>query len=174
MNYSKVSYLLFTIFMIFISHSPMPASSQSLYESVCKETGQAAANCIQLLKANPQIVSAKNYRDLSKFIMELGITKGTQGQNVLLNLLKTNPSPAIRECANSDYTGTIGSLKSAIRELPVDLQTAEYDAHVSGDGPVNCATALKAAKINDPSFLNINNIVSLLCQVSYLSVKHIA
>ncbi|CAL0333346.1 unnamed protein product [Lupinus luteus] len=174
MNSSKVSYLLPILFMILISHSPTPASSQSLYESVCKETGQDAGLCLQLLKANPQIPSAKNYRDLTKFILDLGITKGTQGQNVLLNLLKTNPSPAIRQCATFDYDGTIGSLKSAIRELPVDLQTAQYDARVAGDGPTNCATAITAAKINNPTIVDINKMTSLLCKVAFLAIEHVS
>ncbi|CAL0303021.1 unnamed protein product [Lupinus luteus] len=56
----------------------MAASGKSLYEGVCRETKNP--NCVPLLKDGPQITSAKNYLDLSKFILDFAKKKAREGK----------------------------------------------------------------------------------------------
>ncbi|CAL0333348.1 unnamed protein product [Lupinus luteus] len=85
MNSTKVSYLLLTISVILISEYFEPASSdESLYRSVCAETKHP--ECIQLLQSNPNITNAKNYFDLSGFLLDLAEEKAKEGHNAKLEL----------------------------------------------------------------------------------------
>ncbi|CAL0328172.1 unnamed protein product [Lupinus luteus] len=118
MNTSKVSFLLFIVSMILISHSLTAASGESLYEGVCRETKNP--DCIPLLKDDPQITSAKNYLDLSRFILDFAEKKAREG----------------KEGAKGD--------------LIKDPESAAYQARVAGDGPEYCAKAFKEANIENP------------------------
>ncbi|KAK7281358.1 hypothetical protein RIF29_09273 [Crotalaria pallida] len=174
MNSSKFSFFLFTLSVILISHYPIPALGESLYESICKETIDTdigtVSSCIQLLKEDPRIPSAKNYLELSKFILEFGVKKGKEGQNYMKKIAKAHPTEAVKLCANSYYDYAIGSFQSAILELKEDILTATYDAKVAGDGPAYCADILAEIKIENPL---INKEVSLISVVAFLSTNHL-
>ncbi|KAE9599476.1 putative pectinesterase inhibitor domain-containing protein [Lupinus albus] len=173
MNSSKVSFL-FTLFMILIfSHSLIPASCQSLFESICKETLENEGACIQLMKSDPRIPSATNYVDLTNYILDMAIKKATEGQNYLLDLMKTNPSKAIHQCATIDYNGSISSFKTAKVDLTQDPPTASYDAKIAGDGPANCAEAIKAENINNPTIFDINKTMLLLSDIASFAANKV-
>ncbi|TKY46051.1 pectinesterase protein [Spatholobus suberectus] len=173
MNSSTLSLLLFTLSLILISHAPLPTLGKSLYESLCDEAKEYKASCLEVLKADPRIVGAKDNVELSKLILELGIKKGTDAQNYLKEVMKTNPSPAIKQCATTFYDGTVGSFKSSLGELNEDGLTANYDAKVAGDGPTTCDTALAAEKINNPSISALNKEILLISIVAFLATNNL-
>ncbi|KAK7281432.1 hypothetical protein RIF29_09419 [Crotalaria pallida] len=126
----------------------MSALGESLYEKVCKETKDLS--CLQLLKVDPRIPSAKSYHELSKFILELGINKGKEGQNYMKEIEKKNPIEGIKLCANQFYNQVITSFQSAIMELEEDIMSATYDAKIAGDGVTYCVERLQEVKIANP------------------------
>ncbi|CAL0323078.1 unnamed protein product [Lupinus luteus] len=173
MNSSKVSYLFFTLSIILIfSQSLVPTSCKTLYESVCEDTLNGNnAPCLKLLKIDPTILSAKNYVDLTNSILDLAITKATDGQNYISNFNKQNQPPAIQKCATTLYPGSISSFKKAKVELVKDPQTASSDARLAGDGPSNCADAIKAAGINDAIIIYLNTNVLLLSDIASVAAR---
>ncbi|KAK7315289.1 hypothetical protein VNO77_33828 [Canavalia gladiata] len=173
MNSSTLSSLLFTLFLILISHAPLPTSGEILYESLCNEAGQDQAGCLQILKEDARFAEAKDYIKLSKLILEMGVKKGTEVQKHLKEIMKTNPSPAITQCATTLYDGVVGSFKSSMGELKVDGLTANYDAKVAGDGPVTCDTALAASNIANPQIAALNKDILLISKLAYLATNKI-
>ena len=169
MNTSKLSSILFTLSLILISQ----ASSTKLYEEVCKAAAKNNDRCLQVLKPEPQIVAAEKDLDLCKQILEFAIKKGTEAQNYLKELSKTNPSPAIEECATTHYDEVVGSFKSTLGELKMDPLTASYDAKVAGDGPTTCERALAAANINNPTISALNKDILLLSQIAFLATERL-
>ncbi|KAJ1438430.1 Pla a 1-like [Sesbania bispinosa] len=151
----------------------MPAFCYNLYEIVCNEAKEDANNCLQVLKADPRITSAKDYRDLSKFILYLAINKAIQGQNYFHNLMYTHPTKAIRQCANFWYSGTIASFRSALRELAEDPESANYDARAAGDGPTSCQRAIMAEGLNNPQIRFRNYQTSLLSNIAFVATNHL-
>jgi pectinesterase inhibitor-like protein len=166
MNPSKLS-LFFTLCLIFISQ----AHGGCLFEGLCAATGQGKDRCLQLLKDDPEIASAKTDLDLCKLVLKFGLKKATEAQNYLKELGKTNPSPAIQQCATFHYDGVIGSFKSSLGELVEDSMTSNYDAKVAGDGTMGCDTALAKANINDPTITALNKEVSLISIVAYFATN---
>ncbi|XP_061353870.1 uncharacterized protein LOC133298563 [Gastrolobium bilobum] len=171
MNSSTLSTtLLFTLSLILISQA---ASGSKLCESLCKEAMEDSARCLQILKAEPKIASAKNNVELSKLILQMALKKGTEAQKYLKELMKTNPSPAIKQCATTFYDGVVGSFKSSLGEIKEDGLTANYDAKVAGDGPFTCDTALAAEKINNPTIASINSEIMLLSKIAFLATNNL-
>ncbi|CAL0303019.1 unnamed protein product [Lupinus luteus] len=80
----------------------MAASGKSLYEGVCGDT-QKPTDCLQLLRHDPLITSAKNYFDLSKFILEFGEKKAKEGKKYIWQIAKKHPIPQITLCAKNTY-----------------------------------------------------------------------
>ncbi|CAL0323101.1 unnamed protein product [Lupinus luteus] len=159
--------------VLVFSHSLILASCQSLYKGICKETHENEGACLQLLKSDPRIPSAKNYVDLTHYILDFAIKKGTKGQKYLLNLMKTNPSQAIYQCATIDYNDSISSFKTAKVDLTQDPLTASYDAKIASDGPTKCGEAIKAAKMNNPTVFDLNKTVLLLSEIAYLAANNV-
>ncbi|QCD94515.1 hypothetical protein DEO72_LG5g2599 [Vigna unguiculata] len=157
--------------MITVSHAPLPASGQALHEAICKETKENEARCLELLKEDPNIAAAKDSKELTKLILKLALKKGTETQNFLKELMKTNPSPDLKQCATTLYDGVVGSFKSALGELGEDDLTASYDAGVAGDGPTTCERALSAAKISDPSIEAHDKDMLLLSGIAFKSIE---
>ncbi|KAK7281169.1 hypothetical protein RIF29_08912 [Crotalaria pallida] len=168
MKSSKVSCLLFTLSMMLIFQCSKPALGESLYESVCKETKNPS--CFPLLKGDPRIPSAKDYLEISRFILEFGVKKGREGQAYLQGIAKKYPTELIKLCANNFYSSTILSFQSAILELKEDFLTANYDAKVAGDGPAYCAERLKEINIEEPL---INQEVALISQAAFFATNHL-
>ncbi|KAJ1438425.1 Pectinesterase inhibitor domain [Sesbania bispinosa] len=172
MNSSTLSSLFFTLSLILlISHTPFPASGANLYEAVCKEAEKDSARCLQILKDEPRIASARTYDDLSKFILEFGLKRATEGQNYLKEVMKTNPTPAITQCATVHYDGVVGSFKSSLGELEEDVLTANYDAKVAGDGPTTCNSLLADEKINNPTISALNSDILLISKIAFLATN---
>ncbi|KAE9617444.1 hypothetical protein Lal_00035036 [Lupinus albus] len=159
----------FSLFFTLSSILIVSHASASLYEELCKASGPDNTRCLQLLKSDPKIVSAKNYNELSKTILQFGVKKGIAGQNYMKEVMKTNPSSAIKQCATVLYDGVVGSFKSSLGELEVDPMTANYDAKVAGDGPTTCDRALAAEKINNPKIAAINSDILLISKLAYLA-----
>ncbi|XP_058773386.1 uncharacterized protein LOC131647507 [Vicia villosa] len=166
MNPSKLSSLLFTLSLIFISQA-----SCALYEDVCKGAMEDSARCLQVLKAEPRIASAKNEMELCKLVLEFALKKGTEAQKYLKEMMKTNPAAAIKDCATTHYDEVVESFKSSLGELKVDPITANYDAKVAGDGAVTCDTALAREKINIPAISALNKEIKLISKIAFLATN---
>ncbi|RDX87185.1 hypothetical protein CR513_31380, partial [Mucuna pruriens] len=173
MNLSTLSHMLFILSLILISHAPWETLGASLFESLCEEARENKGRCLELVKADPNILGAKDYTKLSKFILKLSLQKGTDAQKYLKEMMRTNPSPALTECATVLYDGVVGSFKSSLGELKEDGLTANYDAKVASDGPTTCDRALAAANISNPSISKLNNDIMLLSQLAYLATNHL-
>ncbi|KAK7380520.1 hypothetical protein VNO78_33033 [Psophocarpus tetragonolobus] len=171
MNSSAFSLLLFTLSLILFSHAPMATLGISLYESLCEEAKQDKGRCLEILTSDPRIVGAKNNLELCKLVLELGLKKGTEAQNLLKGEMKTNPSPAIKQCATTLYDGVVGSFKSSLGELKQDSLTANYDAKVAGDGPTTCDVAMANAKITNPSISALNKEILLISELAFLATE---
>jgi len=169
MNSSKLSSLLFTLSWIFISQ----ASGHALYEQVCADTKEDQNCCLNLLKTEPQITTATKDFELCQLILELGIKKATEAQDHIKEIMKTNPSPAIKECATFDYDGVVASFKSSLGELTLDTMTSNYDAKTAGDGPTTCDTALANAKIHNPVLSTLNREIMLLSKIAFLATNRL-
>ncbi|CAL0333347.1 unnamed protein product [Lupinus luteus] len=152
--------------VILISEYFEPASSdESLYRSVCAETKHP--ECIQLLQSNPNITNAKNYFDLSGFLLDLAEEKAKEGHKYMKEIYIKFPTQFLNSCANSFYPNTITSFHSAKLELTEDTMTASYDAKVAGDGPQYCVEALTEVKLENPP---INQGIEILSMCMF--VRH--
>ncbi|KAL5080787.1 hypothetical protein RYX36_009208 [Vicia faba] len=168
MNPSKLSSLLLTLSLIFISQA-----SCALYEEVCKAAAEDSARCLQVLKDQPRIALAKNDMELSKLVVEFALKKGTEAQNYLKEMMKTNPAPAIKDCATTHYDGVVGSFRSSLGELKSDTETANYDAKAAGDGAETCDVALAKAKINIPAISALNKEIKLISKIAFLATDRL-
>ncbi|CAL0333338.1 unnamed protein product [Lupinus luteus] len=165
---------LFTLSLVLTSYAILPSSGSSLFEELCmkvKETGSDVGQCLHILNVHPKLASVKNYDELSKNILRLALKKSIEAQNYLKEVIKTNPSAAIRECATVDYDGVVASFRSSLSELKLDSETANYDAKVGGDGPTTCDRALAAEKINNPAIAALNKDILLLSNLSFLATE---
>ncbi|CAL0314783.1 unnamed protein product [Lupinus luteus] len=144
----------------------------NLYESVCYDTlsGYRAA-CLKLLESDRKISSAKNYVDITNSILDLAITKATDGQKYISNFNKKNQDPAIQKCATTLYPLSISKFKEAKVELVKNPITASLSARFAGNGPDYCADAVKAANINDPTIVEINKNVLLLSEIASVAAR---
>ncbi|XP_004489730.1 uncharacterized protein [Cicer arietinum] len=168
MNPSKLSSLLLTLSLIIIFSQ---TSNAKLFEDVCKATAEDNDRCLQILKSEPKIVSANSDIALCKLILQFALKKGEEAQNYLKEMMKTNPSPAIKECATIHYDEVVGSFKSSLGELKEDELTANYDAKVAGDGPTTCETALASENINIPKISDLNKEILLLSKIAFLATN---
>ncbi|CAL5185400.1 unnamed protein product [Lathyrus oleraceus] len=169
MNPSKLSSWLFTLSLIFISQA-----SAALYEDVCKAAAEDRAGCLKVLKAQPQIVLAKNDMELAKVILEFALKKGTEAQNYLKEMMKTNPKLAVKNCATIHYDEVVGSFRSSLGELESDdTITASYDAKVAGDGAVTCDAELASAKIKIPAISALNKDIKLISRIAFLATDRL-
>jgi len=125
------------------------------------------------LKTEPQITTATKDFELCQLILELGIKKATEAQDHIKEIMKTNPSPAIKECATFDYDGVVASFKSSLGELTLDTMTSNYDAKTAGDGPTTCDTALANAKIHNPVLSTLNREIMLLSKIAFLATNRL-
>ncbi|KAK7308496.1 hypothetical protein VNO77_42104 [Canavalia gladiata] len=164
MNPSTQLSLLFTLSLILISHAGrLPASSPAsastkLYQTVCKDAvkvNDGTDRCLKLLEADPKITSAKNFVELCSLVLKLAIDRSTKAQDYFIQESKKNPSSeAIKGCATNHYKNTVTSFSSALKELAESPDTANYDAKVAGDGPVNCNQALTNEKVSSLLFFS--------------------
>lgn len=170
MNFSTFSIVLFSLSLIIVSHAPLPTLGLTLHEALCKETKENEARCLELLKEDPKIAAAKDNTELTKLILKLALKKGIETQKFLKDLMKTEPSPDLKQCATTLYDGVIGSFKSALGELGEDDLTASYDAGVASDGPSTCERALNAAKTN-PSIAAHDKDMLLLSGIAFKAIE---
>jgi hypothetical protein len=91
--------------------------------------------CLDLLKNESKVISATNYLDLSKSILDLALGLTTQGQLfVQKNLIENHhPTQAIKQCINEFYNQTINSLRSSLDELVKNPEGANKDAKLAGN-----------------------------------------
>ncbi|KAL2334948.1 hypothetical protein Fmac_016161 [Flemingia macrophylla] len=173
MTSSTLPLLFFTISLILILHAPLPTLGTNFCETICDEAGKDEARCLEILKVDPKMVKASSYAEISKLILKLGEEKAASAQKALKEIMKTNPSPAIAECATTFYDGVVASFKSSLGELKVDALTANYDAKVAGDGPTTCDKALASANIVNPSISTLNKDILLISKLAFIATNKI-
>lgn len=185
MNASALCSLMLTLCLILISYSLLLANakangdhcllgnSQQMIDQICNQTSQNENECLKILKADPKIVQAKDYFEISKAILKLATKKAKEGQHFLKGLAHKTGSAAIALCANQWYPYTVGSLGSALAELKESPDTASYDAKVAGDGPVYCEEAIAKAHIVNRDISAINHQTSLLSFVAFLATNYL-
>ncbi|CAJ2629843.1 unnamed protein product [Trifolium pratense] len=163
--------------LILISQSPLSANARGLggglVDELCNsEYIEDKIACHSILGSNPEAMKAKNYKQLSRAILTIGINKAVEGQSFLKGLAATTKSPALTQCANFDYDGVVGSFKSSLGEIKEDTETANYDAGVAHDGPAQCDRGMEAEHIVNPQVTALNRQIFLLSQMaSYATDK---
>ncbi|KAL1295428.1 hypothetical protein HN51_056310 [Arachis hypogaea] len=175
MNSSTKSSILFSLGLILIianvaqGHVKVTAS---LVPKLC-ESGlvEERAKCMDILRSNPKIQSAKTFRELSELILELAVNKATEGQKFLQTLAEKDKSPAIQECAGFDYNNAVVQFKGALRDLKEDTSAANYASKLVGDDVSRCHTILARAKIVNPAIDQLNSDISLLSNVAFAATS---
>ncbi|XP_058776403.1 uncharacterized protein LOC131650721 [Vicia villosa] len=120
------------------------ALSAPLYETACSLTVQDANICLTLLKSDSRIISATNYDDLSKYILELAVKESNAVQDYMVNLASVYFSDlAITECAQQIYPKIIEAFKRALGEFDKDPQSAKNDIKAAGNGPGDCEKVIQ-------------------------------
>ncbi|XP_020205253.1 uncharacterized protein LOC109790500 [Cajanus cajan] len=173
MNSSKLPLLMFTFSLILIFHAPLPTLATTLCEALCEEAKEDKGRCLHLLKLDPRILEATDNIEISKLILGFGLRKAKRTQKLLKEMMETNHSPLLAECATTIYGGMLSSFRSSIAELTVDSLSANYDAQVAGDGTKTCEKVLAEAKIDNPTFNALNKDVLLLSKLGYLATNKI-
>ncbi|CAL0302999.1 unnamed protein product [Lupinus luteus] len=180
MNPSTFLSILFTISFIFISHVPLSISTIdfNFYQIVCIQYGiQVSPNikgCLEALESDLQIPQAKNYAELSILILDQAIKNTTIAQLSLQNLMKSDPSPAIKECATEDYDEIIIAFENSLANVNHDPQIAiNYLQKDLGYAERKCSQALK----DDPKpYFEVNILIShvhFYAAVTELSLNHL-
>ncbi|KAK7277384.1 hypothetical protein RIF29_18535 [Crotalaria pallida] len=170
MSSSKISFLLFTLSLILISHAPMPASGESLYERICKEYAKRTDDCLLILKSDSRIPTATNFLDLSNFILDFALKNGVEGQSFFSDLGKKNPSQAINQCAKVYYTSMVAAFKGAMSELKEHPDMARYQTSIATDDSKKCVSAIEGEKISNPEIDEINKVMSILCDAAFIAI----
>ncbi|KAL1343449.1 hypothetical protein HN51_029839 [Arachis hypogaea] len=176
MNSSTQSSILFSLVLILIIGNVAQARVNlgkslpisDLITKVCDdELVIEKAKCIDILTSNPKILAAKSPLQISKLILTLAVNKAGKGQKFLQTLAEKDKSPAIQQCAGSDYDAVIASFQSALKGIENDPITANYDAKIAGDDADNCAKGLAEAKIVNPAVTKINDEIMLLSDIAF-------
>ncbi|KAL3638943.1 hypothetical protein CASFOL_016850 [Castilleja foliolosa] len=178
MSSSTIPILISTIFLLFLmSNIIVTSSTNPLIEKACSNPrlGSKTKSCIKTLKSQPEIVSAKNFYDLSIAIMETGISNATNTRTYIESLLeKPNASVALKDCKMS-YDAVIASFKSALSEVRDDKEfdTATYDLLIGTDDFQPCLDDVAAGKIKDPTIFNGNEVAITYGFAAYQAVDDI-
>lgn len=147
-----------------------------MYENICKDASlKDTKQCLKLLKANPQISSAKDYYTICKLFLETAVEKATKAQNYLKILMRKYPSSiAIKKCSTNCYNEMVEFFKGSLNDLIRDPLSANYLAARARDGPVACETVLASEKIvNTSSISTLNHHMKILSLVAYLATNHL-
>ncbi|KAK7268545.1 hypothetical protein RIF29_21246 [Crotalaria pallida] len=180
MSPSTFPLILFTLCLIFISHAPLPTSADlfKLYQVVCYESSISelinVTKCLKALEVNSRIPLAKSYAELSELIIKLALKNSTGVQDYLKILTKTNPSPAIKQCAVEDYTKIIQDYNSALTLLASSPQRA---ANILADAQVHsglCKTALLKEPKSPAYLFRLIDYVLFFCNIAYKSISLIS
>ncbi|OIV98687.1 hypothetical protein TanjilG_23979 [Lupinus angustifolius] len=178
MSCSKVPYLLFPLSIILICYAPIASSSKDLANSVCNNAnnedgfgngnGITLDDCFQLMTMDPKFYSASNYRDLSKFLIQFAIQKGTENKNKFIQLQKDFPkSKAIVQCGTTFYTAVISVFEAALKEWDTNTQNALHEISQSADGTEQCIVAIDGEKLVNGNITNMNKMMFLLTEATF-------
>ncbi|CAK8532800.1 unnamed protein product [Lathyrus sativus] len=175
MKSSRLSSSLFIIYLSLMLYVALPALSLNLYEIVCNEAGQDANSCMNILKTDSRIVAAKNYHDLSKFILEMAFSKATSVQSYYVKVgIRFPEDKAIRQCSLAFFADAMEDFESALYKLGYNPKGAIDDIHDAGNEVKRCEKALADEKSYNPSIHALNNGIYLLSEISFLAVNHFA
>ncbi|KAG8378086.1 hypothetical protein BUALT_Bualt08G0101500 [Buddleja alternifolia] len=168
-----------TIFFLLSTQNIVTSSripSTPLIQKACSNTNRGIDSklCIQILRSQRQVVSAKNLFDLSIGIMELGISNATNTRRYVqrrLNKPKIDPKlkDVLKECKLS-YDSVIASFRSALSEVRDDkeYQTATYDLLLASTDYIKpCIEAVASKKIKDGTILIGNRVVPIFGLSAY-------
>ncbi|AES62322.1 uncharacterized protein [Medicago truncatula] len=163
--------------LILISQSPFAANARVLglgggggrgpLVSLLCAASSNKVECNKVL-SSPQITQAKNYKQLSKAVIEMALKKAVEGQAFLKGLAQKNPK--LETCAGFAYDGVVGSFKSCLGEITEDPQTASYDCGVVGDGPTQCDRIMADAHIVNPAITALNKQILFLSSLASRAV----
>ncbi|KAF7803051.1 pectinesterase inhibitor [Senna tora] len=121
----------------------------------------------QATKGDPHASSAKSYRELAKFTLEICLRKAIESQNFIKGLLKAKENASVRYCAFESYAAVVGSFSSAYGELDEDIDTANYDSKIAGDDADECQRELESHGIQIPEIFSRNKDMKLLSSIAY-------
>ncbi|KAK2366628.1 hypothetical protein P8452_55159 [Trifolium repens] len=163
------------IFLCLISYAIVPTLSLKLFEIVCSELLHDNGHCFEEFQANPNISSATNYQDLSKYILDMTLTESTRAHRYLVKNYNFTPNdPAIAKCATEFYNKTIGALRSSMSEFVQDPENAINDVKIAADGITSCDSALIFQKTRNRFAIGVlNKEALLLTEISVLALGHL-
>lgn len=155
--------LFFASLLLFLSSPSSTKASTKFVETVCRQTINNS-KCLKALKSDLRTASASNYKEIAPIALDLAIVNAKNSYAFINNLIKTNPSEAVKQCANS-YKFVVLDFQSARVELDEDALTANYDIKMAVvDNISQCETALKSG-VQVPEISSRNNLVYLYSNI---------
>ncbi|KAB2603492.1 hypothetical protein D8674_004497 [Pyrus ussuriensis x Pyrus communis] len=156
--------LFFAGHLFFFLSSPSPANaSAQLVDVVCQKSINNT-QCMEVLHSDPRVKSASTYILLAQVALDLAIGNAKDSQAFINNLLKSDPTEPIKQCASS-YELVVASFQSAKVEIHEDPLTANYDVKIAGDDAGNCETALRSKGVKYPELSARNHVVLLYSSI---------
>ncbi|KAL6218224.1 hypothetical protein ACLB2K_011439 [Fragaria x ananassa] len=120
-------------------------------------TLRTISECLKALESDPRTASASDYKELAPIALDLAIAYAKDSQAFVTGLIKTNPSEAIKQCADA-YRLAMLAFQSAKMELNEDPMTANYDITMAVIDDIHlCETWLKQGGVQVPEISSINN-----------------
>lgn len=155
--------LFFASLLLFISSTSSTKASTQFVKTVCSQTINNS-ECLKALESDRRTASTSNYKEIAPIALDLAIVNAKDSYAFINNLIKTNPSEAVKQCADS-YKFVVLDFQSARVELDEDALTANYDIKMAVVDNINqCETALKSG-VQVPEISSRNNLVYLYSNI---------
>lgn len=155
--------LFFASLLLFISSPSSTKASTQFVKTVCSQTINNS-ECLKALESDRRTASTSNYKEIAPIALDLAIVNAKDSYAFINNLIKTNPSEAVKQCADS-YKFVVLDFQSARVELDEDALTANYDIKMAVVDNINqCETALKSG-VQVPEISSRNSLVYLYSNI---------
>ncbi|WJX20584.1 hypothetical protein P8452_10123 [Trifolium repens] len=181
---SSTFYSLF-LGLILISQSPLSANARrllgvvrgELVDELCSAMDDMLIKrCNNILGSNPEAMKAENYDKLSEVIITMAINEAVEGQKFLKGLAAATKSPALTECANSEFDSVVENFKNSLGDLKdkADAYEAVWDASFAHHGSDNCIYKMKAEKIVNPQVTALNITITLFSDMASFATGNLS
>ncbi|CAN0886583.1 Cell wall / vacuolar inhibitor of fructosidase 2 [Linum grandiflorum] len=166
MNPPQLAIYVILIIIIFLSH---PSTSQTLQSSspsskliqdICKQASKFPPpifqDCLDAFASDPHAPSA-DLKGLARITLKNGEEHAKEGIKHIQSLLEAGTSrltmpqkKALKLCLDL-FLNSESSFWSALGEVDVDIESADYDANFAGYEASNCRQILSNAKVSERS-----------------------
>lgn len=175
--------LFFSLFLFFLSSSPVPADARAspLVRSVCKQTSdsfhQNYTECVKTIGSDARIQSsASNIKDLTINVLEIAAETATDTQELFNSYLRMTESStkALQQCAQS-YESVALAFRGTLEGVKEDQDMVKYTVAPIADGIAVCKKALSSDGVELPHTISSRvNLVSLYKDIGFTLTSQLA